>query len=100
MADSRYNKLISNGKIKSSPKVTISNRITDIYLTYNPKITRLDRIAADIYKDDTLYWLILIANPQYYMEFDIPINSIIRVPFPLNDVLSEFYSKQKKNQIT
>ena len=100
MADSRYNKLIYNGKIKSSPKVKISNRLTDIYLTYNPRVTRLDRIAADIYKDDTLYWLILMANPQYYIEFDIPANSIIRVPFPLNDVLAEFYSKQKNNQVT
>ena len=97
---SRYSKLKFNGEIKSSPKVTINKRSSDIYLTYNPRVTRLDRIAADIYKDDTLYWLILLANPQYYMEFDIPYNSVIRVPFPLNDVLSEFDTKLKQNQIT
>lgn len=93
MAYSRYSSLIQNGNLKSFPKVKISNRITDIYVTYNPNITRLDRIAADTYGDDTFYWLILLANPQYYMEFDIPSGAVIRVPSPLSDVLSEFESK-------
>ncbi len=99
MASNRYEQLIFNGKIKSFPKVTISKRLTDIYVTYDSKLTRLDRIAGEIYKDDTAYWLILLANPQYSMEFDIPAKSIIRVPFPFIDAMTEFLSKQRDNQI-
>lgn len=93
MPVSRYSKLIFNGEIRSSPKIKISNRTTDIYVTYNPNKTRLDRMAADAYGDDTLYWLILLANPQYYMEFDIPAGAVIRIPNPISDVLGEFNSK-------
>lgn len=100
MAQGRYDRLIFNGKIKSFPRIKINQRPTDIFVPYNAQKTRLDRIAADIYQDDTLYWLILLGNPQYYMEYDIPANSVIRVPYPLNDVLAEFELKQKNNQVT
>jgi hypothetical protein len=36
-----------------------------------------------------LWRLILWANPEYFLEFDIPDNAVIRVPYPLNDVLAE-----------
>ena len=93
MAISRYSKLIFNGGIRSFPKIVINKRVTDIYVTYNPNVTRLDRIAADAYGDDTLYWLILLANPQYYIEFDIPSGAVIRVPNPISDVITEFNQK-------
>lgn len=98
MAFSRYSKLIFDGKMKSFPEMKIKNRSTDIYVTYNPNKTRLDRLAAEAYGDDTLYWLILIANPNYYMEFDIPAGSIIRIPNPIGDVLAEFNAKILANQ--
>lgn len=97
---SRYTKLISNGKMANMPKVKISNRPSDLFITYDSKRTRLDRIAGEIYQDDTLYWLILLANPQYYSEFDIPYNSILRVPMPLNDVMAEYQTKIVRNQVT
>lgn len=100
MEISRYFQLKSNGKLKNFPRVTIKNRSTDVFMTYNSKLTRLDRIASNMYGDDTLYWLILLANPQYYVEFDIPTNSVIRIPYPLNDVMAEFQSKQLNNIIT
>jgi hypothetical protein len=93
MAFSRYSRLIFNGEIRSFPKIKISNRSSDIYVTYNSNRTRLDRIASDVYGDDTLYWLILLANPQYFMEFDIPSGAVIRVPNPVSEVLTEFNSK-------
>lgn len=93
MPVSRYAKLKFNGEMRSLPKVKINIRSTDIYVTYNPNKTRLDRMAADAYGDDTLYWIILLANPQYYMEFDIPSGAVIRIPNPISDVLSEFNSK-------
>ena len=93
MPVSRYAKLKINGELRSFPKVKISNRSTDIYITYDSNRTRLDRLAADAYGDDTLYWMILLANPQYYMEFDIPSGAVIRIPNPIADVLTEFNSK-------
>ena len=93
MAISRYSKLKAGGEMRAFPKIKIANRITDIYVTYNSSYTRLDRIAADAYGDDTLYWLILLANPQYYMEFDIPSGAVIRVPNPISDVLTEYNQK-------
>ena len=50
---------------------------------------RLDYIAGQIYEDETLWRLIMWANPEWALEFDIPNNSIIRIPYPLNDVLAE-----------
>lgn len=100
MQISRYTRLKSNGALKNMPKIVIRNRSTDVFITYNPGITRLDRIAADMYQDDTLYWLILLANPQYYSEFDIPYRTVIRIPMPLNEVLAEFQTKITENQNT
>jgi hypothetical protein len=33
--------------------------------------------------------VILWANPEYFIEFDIPPGTVIRIPYPINDVLSE-----------
>jgi hypothetical protein len=38
-------------------------------------------------------WLILYANPDYLIEFDIPDGTIIRIPFPLERALSEYRTK-------
>ena len=83
----------TDGTLKDFPKITISNRVTDRYVQYNSNKTRLDRISADAYDDDTYGWLILLANPEYFVEFDITNNSIVRVPYPLQDVLTEFQNK-------
>lgn len=100
MKISRYSDLIQNGKMANMPAIKIKNRSSDVFMTYNPNLTRLDRIAADMYGDDTLYWLILLANPQYYSEFDIPAKAIIRIPMPMQDVMGEFLTKLKDKQVT
>jgi len=53
----------------------------------------LDTIAGNVYSDETLWRLILWANEQYFMEFDIPDNTVIRVPWPLQDALNEVQTK-------
>jgi len=100
MAFSRYSQLAFNGNMRSFPKVLISKRSTDIYVTFNSNKTRLDRLAAEIYGDDTLYWIILLANPNYYMEFDIPNGAVIRIPNPVSDVIVEFNNKVLANKNT
>ena len=94
MAISRYRQLITpqlSGQ--TVPGIVISKRDTDKYVIYNSDKMRFDTIAADIYGDDLYSWLISVANPEFALEFDIQNNSIIRVPFPLNDVVTEYEQK-------
>ena len=94
MAISRYRQLITPDKsMQSMPNVVISSRDTDKFIVYDSQKMRLDTIAADIYGNDYYNWLILLANTSYSMEFDIPTSTIIRVPYPLNDVIVEYEQK-------
>lgn len=93
-----YDLLRDENGIKNMPNVTISRRITDKTIVFNPKLMRLDRIAGDVYGDETLYKLLMWANPEIVYEFDIPRGSIIRIPFPLNDVIQEVVAKIQLNK--
>lgn len=93
-----YELLREENGIKNMPNVTISRRITDKTIVFNPKLMRLDRIAGDVYGDETLYKLLMWANPEIVYEFDIPRGSIIRIPFPLNDVIQEVVAKIQLNK--
>ena len=84
-----YSPLQDNDSLKNMPPIKITKRDTDKSITYNSQLNRLDTIAGNIYNDETLWRLILWANEQYFMEFDIPNNTVIRVPYPLQDVLTE-----------
>lgn len=78
--------------LKNMPPVKISIRKTDKYITYKKNTMRTDYLAGEIYQDETFWRLIMWANPEYFLEFDIPDNSIIRIPYPLNDVIAEVKS--------
>lgn len=95
MGKDRYKLLRKpNGQgVEIMPQIKIKNRNTDAFRVYNSDKTRLDRISAEVYEDDTYGWLILMANPEYFVEFDIPKESVIRVPLPLREVLTEVESK-------
>lgn len=94
MGTDRYKYVKRNdGTMQDVPKVTISERTTDRFVLYDSAKTRLDRIAEEAYGDDTYNWLILIANPDFSIEFDIPTGTVVRVPFPLKDALTEYQSK-------
>ena len=34
-----------------------------------------------------------MSNPEYYTEFDIPHNTVLRIPFPLREVEAEINRK-------
>lgn len=93
-----YSLLKDNDKLKDMPKVQIDRRTTDKSVTYNKQKNRLDNIAGNIYNDETYWRLILWANESYFMEFDIPDNTVIRVPYPLQDVLNEVQTKVVSNR--
>lgn len=98
MGINRYSNVTLGGNQQVMPKVTISNRITDKFVEFDPMKTRLDRISGSIYGDDTYGWLIKLANPEYYMEFDIPKGTVLRIPFPLRDAEAEYTKRVAINK--
>jgi len=47
---------------------------------------RIDNLAEKYYKDVTLGFVIMCANPEYDNEFEIPFNTFVRIPWPLQRV--------------
>ncbi|MEO6303751.1 MAG: hypothetical protein ABIP51_11335 [Bacteroidia bacterium] len=47
---------------------------------------RIDNIAQKYYNDPLKGWIIMCANPEFDNEFDIPIGTDIRIPYPLQRV--------------
>lgn len=94
---SRYRVFTVNGKIISIPSIAIPSNEQDKFIEYDINKTRLDRISANSYGDDSYWWVILMANPEYYFEFDIPSGTVIRIPFPLDQVLYNFQKESIKN---
>lgn len=98
MAISFYELLRDGTTIKDMPQVVIARRTTDKTIVFDPRRMRLDRIAGDVYGDETLHKILLWANPDIVYEFDIPRGTIIRIPFPLNDVIQEVVAKIQLNK--
>lgn len=88
-----YDLLRDNDSLKNMPPIRIQHRTTDKSVTYNKQKNRLDTIAGNIYQDETYWRLILWANEEYFMEYDIPDNTVIRVPWPFQDVVTEINTK-------
>ena len=80
MSYSRYTRRIHIAPVRKITKAT-----TDIEHTLAYTDT-IDGLAYKYYNDATLGWVIMNANKQYGMEFEIPIGATIRVPLPLDRV--------------
>jgi hypothetical protein len=51
----------------------------------------LDKISQDYYNSPMFGWLILQANPSVGgLEFEIPDNMLLRIPFPLIASLQDY----------
>ncbi len=70
------------------PGVVIEERETDLYVEYNIE-DKLETLASRVYNDPALWWIIMLANPEYVMEFDITPGETLRVPLPLNAAISD-----------
>lgn len=88
-----YQYLFNNGEVIDMPVIKIKTRPTDKFVEYNSKKTRIDRISNDVYGNPTYWRIIMWANPEYYVEFDIPENKAIRVPYPLDEAVQEVIEK-------
>lgn len=86
----RYSKYRINGTVKNVPFIKIPLRNTDFYTVYKIGESRLDLLSYQYYSDPNYGWLILQANPGYGgLEFNIPDNSVIRIPYPLSTVITQ-----------
>jgi hypothetical protein len=87
----RYQDYIADGKFRIVPGIEIPFKSTDKFFQYKKGKHRLDILSQEYYNSPMFGWLILLANPSVgSVEFEIPDNSYIRVPFPLVTSLQDY----------
>lgn len=87
----RYEKFRENGTIKVVPFIKIPIKTTDLEVVYELGKTRMDLLSYRYYNNPNYGWLILMANPSLgSMEFSIPNNAKIRIPYPLDVTLQQY----------
>jgi hypothetical protein len=92
----RYKTLDSDSKHISPPFVKLIEKTTDLFTVYNTGKSRLDKISQQYYSVPYYGWLILMANPEVApSEWEIPDNTTLRIPYPLQDTLNEYDTKLK-----
>ena len=83
----------SNNGVELLPFITLTEKSTDLYITYTKGVSRLDRISNQYYQKPLYTWLIMLANPDYNLEFEIPDQTQLKIPFPLQDSLTDYNNK-------
>lgn len=92
MGFDRYSKFREGNEIGLVPFGEIPRNNSDRYEVYRRGKTRLDQVSYDYYGSSDYAWLILQANPQYgSMEFNIPDNVELRIPYPLNQAIDDYH---------
>jgi hypothetical protein len=87
----RYKEFLINGQQTIVPFVSLPSKGTDQRYIYRVAVSRLDKISQQYYNSPFFGWLILQANPEYGgLEWNIPDNSIITIPFPLVSSLQDY----------
>ena len=87
----RYTQFLLNGEQTVVPYVSLPLKSTDVNYIYRAGVSRLDKISQEYYSSPYFDWLILTANPQFGgLEWNIPDNAVIRVPYPLTTSLQDY----------
>lgn len=87
----RYQFFEQDGNFRIVPGIEIPIKTTDKYVFYKRGKTRLDKVSQDYYNSPTFGWLIMLANPSVGgLEFEIPDNYLLRIPFPLISTLQDY----------
>ena len=79
-----------DGRVEQPPFIKLPKNLSDKYITWNDGDSRLDRLSYKYYGNPFYDFLILYANSKYLCEFDIPDGALIRIPFPLSKVISDY----------
>ena len=85
---SRYSSI----KDKTFPFIEISKRRSDKKIKWE-RGNNMAFLSYKYYGDSRYGWLIMLANKEYSIEFDIEENTIIRIPLPFREVLDEVITK-------
>jgi len=89
----RYQYFLADGEFKIVPGIEIPIKGSDKYIQYKRGKDRLDKISQEYYNTPLFGWLIMLSNPSIgSVEFEIPDNSFLRVPFPLISTLEDYKS--------
>ena len=87
----RYEDFRFNNTIKPMPGLVLKQQSSDKTVLYKLGETRLDKLSNLYYNSPYFGWLIMSANPQYGgLEFLIPDQTIIVVPFPFEDAINRY----------
>lgn len=90
----RYKSFRTNSLIEPVAGIIIPQTGDDKSVVYKKGLSRLDKISNDYYNNAYSGWLIMLANPQYGgLEFNIPDEAIIRVPYPFNDAINRYITQ-------
>ena len=81
----------TSGQVKIVPFIKIPKRKSDKFAYWNKNVSRMDLLSYQYYGDSSYGWLILQANPHLpSMEYLIENGEQIRIPFPLETVISQY----------
>ena len=93
----RYEDFRSNDTIKPIPGLYMPITNSDKTVVYKLGQTRLDKLSNLYYNSPYYGWLIMSANPQYGgLEFLIPDQSIITIPFPFEAAINRYITEVNK----
>ena len=86
----RYRSFLENNVQRTVPFVAVPTKFTDKYPIFTIGKSRLDKMSLSFYGDPYHGWLILQANPEFKQESEIIDGAILRVPFPLNQSITDY----------
>lgn len=90
MEYNRYKKFIENGEVGLIPKIKLRQKLTDKAKIWNKEIDSTDALSEAYYGHSDGGWLIMLANPQYFDEFEISGGDLIRIPYPYQSSLQNY----------
>jgi hypothetical protein len=94
---SRYEQFVSNGKCEYVPFIPIIKQSTDYHIIFDSSKMRMDTLSYQYYNNPNYGWIIMQANPEYgSLEYTIPSGSILRIPYPIENVLNSYNDSIKK----
>jgi len=85
--------MINDNTFNIMPNIKLTDKVSDKFVIFDPVKNRLDKLSQEYYNTPYFGWLIMLANPEYDYEYDIPSGVVIRVPYPLNDTLNDYQAK-------
>jgi hypothetical protein len=93
----RYSQFRIGDKMGMIPFGEIPLKPSDIKIIFRKGLMRLDQLSYQYYDTSDFGWLIMQANPQYgSLEYNIPDNVEIRIPFPLDVTLTDYQKSIEK----